>query len=140
MQNKSNNNQRYNNSAQNVINTRPISSTNDQPLSNYQKTTAPQQHQYQQSTYYPQQKQQMSYNISTNQFINNNTAMSNTNNMSANTMMMRQQPQYPQNIINTNQTINYHQPPQSQMMTPQKTINGQTFSMTSIDNTVTKRS
>ena len=129
---QNNNNRGYNN-AQNVINSRPVSSTNDQPLLNYQKTTIPPQ----QTSYYPQQ-QPINYNVSTNQFINNNTGMSNNNKMSSNTMM-RQQPQYPQTIPQTNQTINYHQPPQSQMMSTQKQYHGQTYSMTSIDNTVSRR-
>ena len=129
-------NRGYNNNGQNVVNSRPVSSTNDPVVTNYQKTSFPQQ---QQNAYFPQQQQPINYGLSTNQFINNNTVMTNNNNMSNNTMMMRQQPQYPHTITNTNQTIQYHQPAQSQMMSSQKPYPPQTYSMTSIDNAVTKR-
>lgn len=131
-------NRGYNNNGHNAVNIRPVSSTNDPVVTNYQKNTIPQQ----QNAYFPQHQQQqpINYGLSTNQFINNNTVVANNNNnMSGNTMMIRQQPQYPHTITNTNQTIQYHQAPQSQMMSSQKPYPPQTYSMTSIDNNVTKR-
>lgn len=135
MQNKGYSNNGHNNANNN---SRPVSSTNDHlGGTSYQKT--------QQQNAYFQQQQQQPYGLSTNQFINNNNTVvtNNNNNMSGNTMMMRQQPQqhpqYPHTITNSNQTIQYHQPPQSQMMSSQKPYPPQTYSTTSIDNTVTKR-
>lgn len=132
-------NRGHNNNGHNTVNSRPVSSTNGNTVTNYQKNTIPQQ----QNAYFPQHQQQqpLNYGLSTNQFINNNTVVTNNNNnnISGNTMMMRQQPQYPHTITNTNQTIQYHQPPQSQIMSSQKPYPLQNYSMTSIDNNVTKR-